>query len=53
MLLCPWDFPDKNIGVCFHFLPNPEIEPTSPALAGGSLTSEPPGNPITIVLYIE
>ena len=26
-------------------LPNPGIEPTSPALAGGFFTTEPPGNP--------
>ena len=27
-------------------LPNPGIKPTSPALAGGFLTTEPPGQPI-------
>ena len=26
-------------------LPNPRIEPTSPALAGGFFTTEPPGKP--------
>ena len=26
-------------------LPNPGIEPTSPALAGGVFTAEPPGRP--------
>ena len=26
-------------------LPNPEIEPESPELAGGIFTSEPPGKP--------
>ena len=26
-------------------LPNPEIEPTSPALAGGFFTTGPPGKP--------
>ena len=26
-------------------LPDPGIEPTSPALAGGFFTTEPPGNP--------
>ena len=26
-------------------LPDPGIEPASPALAGGSLTTEPPGKP--------
>ena len=34
-LFCPWDFAGKNIGVGCHFLPNPGIEPASPALAGG------------------
>ena len=47
---CPWDFPDKNIGVGLRFpspgdLPNPGIEPMSPALAGGFLTAEQPGKP--------
>ena len=27
-------------------LPNPEIEPMSPALSGGFFTTEPPGKPI-------
>ena len=41
--LCPWDFPGKNIGVGLSFpspgdLPNPEIKPTSPVLAGGLFT---------------
>ena len=26
-------------------LPDPGIEPTSPAMAGGFFTTEPPGNP--------
>ena len=30
-------------------LPNPRIEPTSPALAGGFFTTEPPGNLIATV----
>ena len=30
----PWNFPDKNTGVCCHFLPNQRIEPVTPALAG-------------------
>ena len=46
-LLCPWDFPGKNIQVGCHFLlqgnfPNPEMEPTSvmsPALAGRFLST--------------
>ena len=52
-LLCPWNFPGKNTGVSCHFLlqgvfPNPGIEPSSvssPALAGGFFTTEPPGKP--------
>ena len=41
-LLCPWDFPDKNNGVGDHFLlqgdlPDPGIEPLSPALQADSL----------------
>ena len=40
-LLCPWDSPGKNTGVTFPSpgnLPNPGIEATSPALAGGFFT---------------
>ena len=50
-LLCPWVFPGKNTGVGCHFLlqgiflPNPGIEPASPALAGRFFTPEPPGKP--------
>ena len=45
-----WDFPGKNTGVGCHFLlqgdlPDPEIEPASPALAGGFFTTGPPGKP--------
>ena len=29
-------------------LPDPEIEPASPALAGGFFTAEPPGKPYSI-----
>ena len=32
-------------------LPNREIEPMSPALEGGSFTSEPPGKPFYIYIY--
>ena len=47
-VLCPWDFSGKNTGVVCHALlqgdlPNPGIEPRSPALQVDSLTSEPPG----------
>ena len=42
-LLCPRDFPGKNIGID---LPDPGIEPRSPTLQVGSLLSEPPGKPV-------
>ena len=38
----PWDFPGKNTGEHCHFFvqaPNPEVESTSPILAGGFLTT--------------
>ena len=42
------DSPGKNTGVGYHFLlqgnlPNPGIEPRSPALQADALTSELPG----------
>ena len=45
---CPRDSPGKNIGPGCHYpsvgdLPNPGIEPRSPALQADSLPSEPPG----------
>ena len=51
MLLCPWDFPSKDAGVVCHFflqgdLPNPGIEPRSPALQADSLPIELPGKPL-------
>ena len=39
-------------GLPFHSpgdLPDPELKPTSPALAGGFLTTEPPGKPHGII----
>ena len=47
-LLCPCDFPGKNIGVGCWFLlkwnlPEPGIKLVSPALAGGFFTTESPG----------
>ena len=50
-LLCLWGLPGKNTGVGCHFLlqrifSTPEIGPTSPALAGGFSTTEPPGKPL-------
>ena len=49
-LLCPWDSPGKNTGVGCQFpspgdLPDPGIEPMSPALSGRFLTTEPRGKP--------
>ena len=49
-LLCPWDFPGNSTGVGWHFLlqgilPDPGIEPGSPALQADALTSDPPGKP--------
>ena len=45
--LAPPSFPGKNTGVGSHsppgHLPNPGIEPGSPALQADSLPSEPPG----------
>ena len=43
----PWDSPGKNTGVGCHFLlqgdlPDPGIEPGSPALQADALSSEPP-----------
>ena len=50
MLLCPWNSPGKNTGVGCHFpspgdLPDPGIEPWSPAFQADALTSKPPGKP--------
>jgi len=40
------EFSRKNTGVGSHsLLPDPGIEPSSPALQADSLPSEPPGNP--------
>ena len=36
----------KQIGISFRHLPDLGIEPTSPALGGGFLTTEPRGKPI-------
>ena len=50
MLLCPWDLPGKNTGLCCHFLLQgilltQGLNPRLPALAGGFFTTEPPGKP--------
>ena len=49
-LLSPWNSPGMNTGVGKPFvspvyLPDPEIEPGSPALQTDSLPSEPRGEP--------
>ena len=50
-VLHPWDFPGKSAGVDLPFpfpgdLPNPGIDPRSPALQEDALPSEPPGKPL-------
>ena len=55
--LHPWDFPGKNAGVGCHFLlpghlPDPGIEPGSPALQADALPSEPPVKPQYICMYV-
>ena len=45
-LLCPRGFPGKNACSPPGDLPDPGMEPASPALSGGSSTSEPPGKPV-------
>ena len=50
-LLCPWDSPCKNTGSGLSFpspgnLPNPGIEPWSPAFQANSLSTELPGKPM-------
>ena len=50
--LCPWTSPGKNTGVGSDFLiqgdlPDPGIEPESPALEMDSLPFEPPGKQCT------
>ena len=51
-------FSDKNTGVGSHFLlpgdlPNPGIEPGSPALQAHSLPSEPPEKPLGGFLVVQ
>ena len=53
-LLCPWELPGKEYWNGLPFpsledLPDPGIEPTSPSLAGGFFTTEPPGKPVELV----
>ena len=54
--LCPWDSPNKTYWSGLPFpsvgdLPNPGMEPGSPALQADSLLSEPPGKSTEKVLY--
>ena len=53
----PWNSPGQNIGVgsCSLLqggLPNPRIEPRSPALQADSLPAEPPGKPVYYIYVI-
>ena len=56
--LYPWDFPSKNTGAGWvpfpssGDLPNPGIEPLSPAQSGRFFTTVPPGKPICTHVYI-
>ena len=55
-LLCPWNSPGTNTGVDCHFLPQgiflTQGSTESPALAGGFLTSEPPGKLLLMNFYL-
>ena len=56
-LLCPWDFPGKNIGVGLPFPPpgdHPDlgIKPVSPALVGKSFTLNHQGSPPVIPMLL-
>ena len=43
MLLCPWNSPGKNIGVCSHSLLQTIFPALVSCIAGTFLLSEPPG----------
>ena len=48
-LVCPEDSPGKDTGLPFPApgdLPDPGVEPRSPALEADALTCEPPGKPL-------
>ena len=54
--LCPWGFSSQEYWSGLPSpppgdLPNPGIEPESPALAGGCFTTEPPGKPTEASRY--
>ena len=50
--LCPWDFPGKSTRMVAipspGDVPDPGIEPGSPALQADALPSEPPGRPMDV-----
>ena len=53
-LLCPWDFPGKNIGVGCHFLYQGifSTQGSNPSLLhwqANSLTTEPPGKTLLVI----
>ena len=54
-LYSPWNSPGQITGVCSLFsqvdLPNPGIEPRSPALQVGSLPAEPQGEGMVVQDY--
>ena len=55
-LLCLWDFPGKNTRVCGRSLlqwnlPDPGMEPVSPALQVGSLTLSHQGSLYALFLF--
>ena len=54
-LYSPWNSPGQNTGVGTHSLspgdiPNPGIEPRSPALQADALTSEPPVRLVILIV---
>ena len=60
LFVTPWTSPSMGFsrrkywsGLPFHSpgdLPDPEIEPRSPALQADALTSEPPGKPYDLLI---
>ena len=57
-LLCPWNFPGKNIGVGCYFLPHGNfltqagIKPTFPVLQANYLPSEPSVVVVVVVVIV-
>ena len=59
-LLCPWNFPGKNIGVFYHFYSRGSSQSwdrvhisVSPALAGRFFTTVPPGKQLNHIVLTE